>query len=57
MANLVPMLRKVVFTRRTVPVFERITTVSAIPEFSDGGYRYSPERSTPNEPVFLRRSD
>lgn len=36
---------------------ERITTFKALTEFDANGYRYSPERSTPDEPVFLRRND
>ncbi|MFW2333416.1 peroxide stress protein YaaA, partial [Ilumatobacter sp.] len=38
-------------------VRERITAVSALSEFDGDGYRYSAERSTTDEPVFLRRTD
>ena len=38
-------------------VRERITTMSAITEFDGDGYTFSPDRSTPDEPVFTRRTD
>lgn len=37
-------------------VRERITTLKALPDFDANGYRYDPTRSTPDEPVFTRRS-
>ena len=36
---------------------ERITTLKALTDFNDNGYRYDAERSTRDEPVFTRRSD
>lgn len=36
---------------------ERITTMKALTEFDDLGYRYHPELSTRDEPVFRRRTD
>lgn len=36
---------------------ERITTVKALTEFDADGYRYAPERSSADAPVFTRRSD
>ena len=38
-------------------VRERITTISALTEFSANGYRFSPERSTPDAPAFTRLGD
>lgn len=38
-------------------VRERITALSGLSEFDGDGYRYSAERSTTDEPVFLRRTD
>ncbi len=38
-------------------VRERITTAKAIVEFDDLGYRYDAGRSTPDQPVFIRRND
>jgi cytoplasmic iron level regulating protein YaaA (DUF328/UPF0246 family) len=35
-------------------VLERVDTIKGITEFDGDGYRYSPERSTPDEPVFIR---
>ncbi|HSH10934.1 MAG TPA: peroxide stress protein YaaA [Ilumatobacter sp.] len=35
---------------------ERITSARALVDFDAAGYRYDPVRSTPDEPVFLRRS-
>ena len=37
-------------------VRERITTISALTDFSDRGYAYDESRSTRDEPVFTRRS-
>ena len=37
-------------------VRERITTVKALTEFDANGYRYDPDRSTPDAPAFVRRS-
>lgn len=36
---------------------ERIRSASALPAFDGLGYRYSPERSTDDEPTFVRRHD
>ena len=36
---------------------ERITTARALVEFDGGGYRYAPDRSTPDNPVFIRRNE
>lgn len=36
-------------------VRERITTISALTEFSANGYEFAPDRSTPDAPVFIRR--
>jgi cytoplasmic iron level regulating protein YaaA (DUF328/UPF0246 family) len=38
-------------------VRERITAAKALVEFDDLGYRYHPELSTADEPVFRRRTD
>ena len=38
-------------------VRERITTISALTEFSANGYEFAPERSTPDAPVFTRSAD
>lgn len=38
-------------------VKRRIKSASALTEFDADGYSFSPERSSPGEPVFLRRSD
>lgn len=38
-------------------VRERITTISALTDFSERGYSYDESRSTSDEPVFTRRSD
>lgn len=35
---------------------ERITTIAALSEFTGDGYRFAPERSTPDTPVFTRRT-
>jgi cytoplasmic iron level regulating protein YaaA (DUF328/UPF0246 family) len=35
-------------------VLNRVRTVKGIREFEAGGYRYVPERSTPDQPTFLR---
>ena len=35
---------------------ERITTMAALTDFAADGYRFSDDRSSPDEPVFLRRS-
>jgi cytoplasmic iron level regulating protein YaaA (DUF328/UPF0246 family) len=36
---------------------ERITTMSALTDFDGDGYVFAPNRSTADEPVFIRRSD
>ena len=36
---------------------ERITTMKALTGFDANGYRYDPDRSTPDEPTFVRRND
>lgn len=36
---------------------ERVTSLKALTEFGDGGYRYDPHRSSADEPVFTRRTD
>lgn len=36
---------------------ERVTTIKALTGFDANGYRYQPDQSTPDTPVFLRRSD
>lgn len=38
-------------------VRERITTIKALTDFAANGYRYDADRSTPDEPVFIRRND
>jgi cytoplasmic iron level regulating protein YaaA (DUF328/UPF0246 family) len=38
-------------------VRERITAASKLTEFDDAGYRFDAGRSTPDEPVFIRRTD
>lgn len=38
-------------------VQQRARTAKAITRFDDGGYRFSPERSTPEVPVFRRRRE
>jgi cytoplasmic iron level regulating protein YaaA (DUF328/UPF0246 family) len=38
-------------------VRERITTISALTDFSERGYTYDESRSTRDEPVFTRRSE
>lgn len=35
---------------------ERITTIKALTEFGEDGYEFSPERSTSDRPVFVRRA-
>lgn len=37
-------------------VRERITTIKALTDFDANGYRFDPDRSTPDEPVFIRRN-
>jgi len=36
---------------------ERIRSAKALVDFAGSGYRFDPVRSTPDEPVFLRRTD
>ncbi len=36
---------------------ERVRSARALIDFAGQGYRYAPDRSTPDEPVFLRRTD
>ena len=38
-------------------VRERITAISALSEFDADGYTFAPDQSTPDAPVFTRRSD
>lgn len=38
-------------------VRERITTITALSDFEANGYRFDAERSTADEPTFIRRSD
>ena len=35
---------------------ERVKSVGALVDFAEDGYEFSPERSSPDEPVFLRRA-
>ncbi len=37
-------------------VRERITSIKALSDFDANGYSYDPDRSTPNEPTFIRRN-
>jgi len=38
-------------------VRDRITTITALTDFAADGYRYDADRSTPDEPTFIRRND
>lgn len=38
-------------------VRERITTIKALADFDANGYRYDADRSTPDEPTFIRRNN